>query len=112
MPDFAGYLQLDYIAADGVIAHLRQTSGDPPYAGLSTRLFGQPTAQFEGWKVGPPFGTDLIVGIASSVPLFPTQRPQMDVLEGYLSDLRAALDVAARGGTRISATVIHIRTSP
>jgi eukaryotic-like serine/threonine-protein kinase len=112
MPDFASYLRLDYIAADGVVVHLYQTSGDPPYAGLSTHMFGQPTAQFEGWKVGPPFGTDLIVGIASSVPLFPAPRPQMDVLDGYLSDLRAALDVAARGGARISATVTQIRTSP
>jgi hypothetical protein len=112
MPDFAGYLQLDYIAADGVVAHLHQTSNDPPYAGSSIHMFGQPTPEFDGWKVGPPFGTDLIVGIASSVPLFPVPRPQMDVLDSYLNDLRAALGAAARGGARISATVIRIRTIP
>jgi hypothetical protein len=36
----------------------------------------------------------------------------MAAVDGYLSNLRAALDVASRDGARISAPVIQIRTRP
>jgi hypothetical protein len=39
-------------------------------------------------------------------------EPQMDALDGCLGDLRAALDMAARGGACISATAIEIHTRP
>ena len=112
MPDFAGYLQLDYVSSDGSLLHMHEARGGPPYAPDSTPVFGEPKPPaFKGWAVDEPFGTDLIVAVASSVPLFRVARPATDTLEAYLHDLRAALDQAARGGARISASVLLVRSS-
>jgi len=62
--------------------------------------------------VDVPFGTDMIVAIASAAPLYRNARPQSEPQEGYLRDLRAALDTAARNRSRLSATVMVVRTTP
>ncbi len=104
MPDFAGSLQLDYVASDGSVVHLHEALNGVPYAALSTSEFGKPRPPgFGGWAVDRPFGTDLIVGIASSRPLFRSPRPASENLENYLRDLRVALDQADREGARIAA---------
>jgi hypothetical protein len=74
-------------------------------------VFGQPKLpEFGGWAVDKPFGTDLIIGIASSVPLFRSPRPTVEKLDGYLGDLRVAL--AQADGAQVSATVVLVRTGP
>jgi hypothetical protein len=55
---------------------------------------------------------DLIVGIASSVPLFSTARPEEDKPDAYLRDLRVAASQAILDGNRISAAVLLLHTSP
>ena len=113
MPDFASYLQLDYMASDGSVAHLVNATPGPAIPANSLRLLGQPRPPaFPGFIVDEPFGTDVIVAIASSTPLFRTARPASEPMEPYLRDLKAALDAAARNGNRASAAVLMVRTSP
>jgi eukaryotic-like serine/threonine-protein kinase len=108
---FTGWLQLDYIAGDGTVLHMHQALGGTPYAAQSSLVFGQPKLpEFGGWAVDKPFGTDLIIGIASSVPLFRSPRPTVEKLDGYLGDLRVAL--AQADGAQVSATVVLVRTGP
>ena len=113
MPDFDSYLQLDYMASDGSVAHLVNATPGPAIPANSLRLLGQPRPPaFPGFIVDEPFGTDVIVAIASSAPLFRIARPASEPIEPYLRDLKAALDAAARNGHRASAAVLMVRTSP
>ncbi len=110
-PDYPAHLQLDYVSSDGSIAHLHDALGGTPYPADAPTVFGEPRPPgFKGWAVDVPFGTDMIVGIASSVPLFRAPRPADDTLATYLRDLRAAIDQAVRGGARVSAAVLPVRT--
>ncbi len=110
-PDYPAHLQLDYVSSDGSIAHLHDALGGTPYPADAPTVFGEPHPPgFKGWAVDVPFGMDMIVGIASSVPLFRAPRPADDTLAAYLRDLRAAIDQAIRGGARVSAAVLPVRT--
>jgi serine/threonine-protein kinase len=113
MPDFGGSLQIDYISNNGEVLHLHQALAGLPYAARSTLTFGEPRLpKFGGWAVDQPFGTDLVVVIASSAPLFPAPRPAEEKLDGYLRNLAATLDTATHGGARVSAAVLLLRTRP
>ena len=113
MPDFAGVLQLDYISSDGTVVHLHQALAGGNYAAGSARTFGEPAPpEFAGWAVDRPFGADVIVAIASSVPLFRAPRPAQEKRETYLRDLGSALNQASSSGARIAATVLAVRTRP
>ena len=113
MPDFASYLQLDYFASDGSVTHLATATPGPAIPANSLRMLGKPRLPtFEGFIVDKPFGTDVIVAIASSTPLFRTARPTPDPTASYLRDLKAALDAATRNGNRASAAVLMVRTMP
>ncbi len=111
-PDHPSHLQLDYVSSDGSIAHLHDALGGTAYPANAPAVFGEPRAGFKGWAVDVPFGTDLIVGIASSTPLFHSPRPAGETLDAYLRDLRTALDQAARNGARVSAAILPVRTRP
>ena len=111
MPDFPAHLQLDYIASDGSVLHMRDATSAAPYPASASLMFGEPKPGFKGWAVDEPFGTDLIIAIASSAPLFPAGRPANDTLDGYVRDLQTALDQASRAGARVSATAFVLRTS-
>jgi serine/threonine-protein kinase len=130
MPEFAGYLQIDYLASDGAVTHLLSddgrvlrimTSGGWKEAGPSRRYAAGeevevggaegPTAG-SGWAVDEPFGTDMIVAIASEAPLFSVPRPASDGATAYFRDLRAALAAAEAKGERISAQALLLDTVP
>lgn len=112
MPDFAAHLQLDYIANDGSILHMRDSVTGAAYPANATPVFGEPRPPgFKGWAVDIPFGTDIILGIASSAPLFRGPRPPTDTAEGYAAALHTALDQASRAGTRIATSVLMVTTT-
>lgn len=113
MPGFPTHLQLDYIASDGSLLHMHDSAaGAKTYAASSATVFGEPKPGFKGWAVDEPFGTDLIIAIASTAPLFTAPRPASDTLDTYVRDLNAALDRAAHNGARVSATAFVVHTAP
>lgn len=121
MPEFPAYLTLDYFVSDGSVAHLRfgadPTTPLPPLAEVSV---GDPSPApgdtnlratgMAGWQVDAPYGTDLIVAIASDHPLFNTPRPDSETPEAYLGDLRTALGAAARRGGRVIGRAMMVTT--
>ena len=113
MPDFASYLQLDYLDSDGTVAHLVNALPGRAIPANSLQMLGKPRPPADpGFVVDEPFGTDVIVAIASSTPLFRTARPASEPIGTYVRDLKAALEAAARNGNRASAAVLMVRTSP
>ena len=114
MPNFKGYLQTDYFSSDGSVLHLYPTPTDKSrlqQAGANKTL-GDPAHGGASWQVSAPYGTDMIVAIAASAPLFATARPQDESATDYLAALRQALqNVVSNGGT-VSVAATPVTTLP
>ncbi len=91
-------LQVDYFTIDGSVVHLLPNpsdSGAALAAGASRRLGekagdGKPQSG-RYWTIGPPFGTEMLLTIATTAPLFPTPRPEQEPAADYLAALADAL---------------------
>lgn len=96
-PDFPAHLQVDYFTSDGDVIHLLpnplEVSGRVESGAV--RRLGERGAGGRFWSVGPPYGHELIVVIASPAPLFPSPRPEAEAASSYLPALKQALDSAA-----------------
>lgn len=96
-PDFPAHLQVDYFTSDGDVIHLLpnplETSGRVDSRAI--RRLGDRGAGGRFWTIGPPFGHELIVVIASPIPLFSSPRPEAEAAASYLPALKQALDGAA-----------------
>jgi predicted Ser/Thr protein kinase len=116
LPPAARYLVVDYLANDGSIAHLAPTGPGAvqPVAPGSRVVLGKPDPKtgFQGWEVGPPYGTDMIIAIASSAPLFTRPRPANDTTEAYLRDLDAAIATLRKRGDSLAGTALLLDTAP
>ena len=76
-----------------------------------TRLLlgaGSPGAEAQ-FRIGPPFGQEVIVVVASAKPLFGSTLPETPTERDYLTTFRRSFAVAGAGGT-VSAAVIPLRT--
>jgi predicted Ser/Thr protein kinase len=122
MPDFAGELRVDYLGHDGSVVHLYPTVADPAQhvaAQPARRLaagevlaLGDPGPNKPIWEVGPPYGTDMIIAIASAAPL-PVHAPAQnaeDSATAYLRELAAAIAAARQAGTRVAGTLLLVDT--
>ena len=113
LPDFAAHLQVDYLQHDGTVFHMHPTASDPgrAYPANSRKTFGEPAPGFAGWQVGEPYGTDMIIALASSAPLFTQRRPEQEASEPYLRALQAAIDAARKRGVRLAAGALVLDTT-
>ena len=119
MPGFAGFLHVAYVQHDALagaptVAPLIPGPGYPAqtFPARAAIPLGAPRAGSPGWTVGPPFGTDMIVAVASTAPLFARPLPDSQPLPAYLSGLQAAIDALRRRGGTVSATVAVLETQP
>lgn len=115
-PEFASTLQVDYIGSDGKVSHYMPRQSNPRFdarplrANQRVRLFdiAGPGGAF---TVGPPFGTDMVVIIASSEPLMlPKASDDDEPVDTYLANLRPALDAAKRRNVRISVEIVPVES--
>jgi len=107
------HLRIDYFTTDGNVVHLLPNPLEPSGrldAGASRRL-GERAAGGRFWSVGPPFGQELVVALATPSPLFGTARPELEPAAVYLADLKRALAAAAPGAPAL-ATALFIATAP
>ena len=124
MPRFAGYARVDYLGHDGSVVHLYPTVADPAqnFAAVPGRVLGpeRQLALGDGgpreplWEVGPPYGTDMIIAVVSSVPLLRTHPPANieDSATNYLHRLEAAIAAARAAGGQVTATALPVDTLP
>ncbi len=115
MPGFAGFLHVAYLQSDRVVSPLVPGPGYPAQtyaAGAAVALGGPGPGLPRGWRVGPPFGTDMIVVVASTAPLFARPLPDSQALPAYLSSLQAAVDALRRRGGTVAAAAAILETRP
>ncbi len=112
LPGFPAWLQVDYLTHDGSLQHMHPVASDAArlYPARSTQRIGEPHPGFAGWQVGPPYGTDMIVAVASAAPLFEQPRPDDEGAADYLRALKAAIEAAQRRHVQVSATAILVGT--
>jgi hypothetical protein len=123
--DFDASLRVDDLQEDGTVVHIyprtpdRQVSGhriltipgDPSIplpAGQTLPLGMKPRPVFQ---VEPPFGTDLLIAVASANVLPLGERPNVEAARPYLDALRAALEGEAAHGRRLAAAAMTVETS-
>jgi serine/threonine-protein kinase len=108
LPGFPSYLRVSYFMHDGEVFHLHPTPTDPPRAfGPGVRItLGDPASGGAKWEIGPPYGTEMIVAVASERPLFAAARPELEQSDDYLAALAAALRSGAAG--RVAARVLMV----
>jgi hypothetical protein len=124
MGAFAGEVRVDYLGHDGSVVHLYPTAADPAQhvaARPSIRL--TPGAQLsigEGgpgrpiWEVGPPYGTDMIIVVASSAPVL-TRAPAQNADDNaapYLRDLANGIARVRQTGGQVAGTLLLVNTLP
>lgn len=123
MPNFPSHLVVDYIAHDGGVLHLYPQVADP-----SQSLAADPPRTFSpgavvnlgivrsghpAWEAGPPYGTDMIIAIAASRPLFARARPTNgEDPTAYLHALEAAVQAARTRGDQLTGSAITVDTLP
>ena len=118
MPDFAGRLRVDYVAHDGTVQHLYPQIADPKDKIVADvpRTIGASEAVSlanPAWVIGPPYGTDMIIAVASSRPLFDKPRPSnAETAAVYLRDLQAAIDLARQRGDRVAGAATTLVALP
>lgn len=114
MPNFTGYIETDYFSSDGSVLHLYPTPTDKAgkFSPGAVKTLGDPTKGGASWQVSAPYGTDMIISIASAAPLFSSARPQEENASDYLPALRSALQNAASSGNPLSVAAIPVVTLP
>jgi serine/threonine-protein kinase len=96
------YIETDYFQGDGTVYH-------PPAPKL---VPGQTAVTEQIGAVGAPYGTDLMIAIASSAPLYATPRKPLEKDTDYLPALTQALQSAIANGTKITVSALPIITAP
>lgn len=115
-PDFPSYLYVTYLQASGDAVHLRQPAALGRALPPQTRVHlggGEPDQP--ELRVGPPFGAETIVVVATASPLFGEDRPAVEHERDYLAAYQSALLVrSAAGNTRrlAAAAVALLTTAP
>jgi serine/threonine-protein kinase len=110
LPAFAAHLRVSYFTHDGEVVHLHPTPADPHrrFAAGARLALGDPAAGGPRWEVGPPYGTEMIVVVASERPLFAAQRPEAETSDAYLAALGAALQGGAAGRVATQVLMVEI----
>ena len=123
MPGFAGLMRVDYLAHDGSVAHLYPSVADPAQHSVAvparilrpgeTLEIGEHGGGRPQWDVGPPYGTDMIIAVASSVALLDHAPPNVeDNAADYLRRLQMAIETARRKDASVTGTVMLVDTLP
>lgn len=92
-PSYDAYLYVDYYQADGGVVHLLPSTPaqHKRYTAGQSFTIGEPQKGGKQWQVQAPFGTELIVILASRDPLFQAPRPEIESAPDYLVALREAI---------------------
>lgn len=104
MPEWPAHLNVFFLAVSGEVGSL-VVDPQPRPVGASV-VFEDPR-----WKVAPPFGTDLLLVIASEMPLFERRRQAVDKVEDFASALTAALQRSRRATARVAARALLVETT-
>ncbi|MEN8129663.1 MAG: serine/threonine-protein kinase [Pseudomonadota bacterium] len=111
-PSYDAYVTIDYFSLDGGVIHMLPNIGSPN--NLAPAHYAATLGDLEEWRVGEPFGTEMIVFLASSEPLFDSPRTEYEPQSDYLPEFKQRLSQLLEkvGPDRITADLLLITTSP
>ena len=89
-PDYPAHVYIDFYAADGNVLHLTPSDFMPLTRHDPDTAFRVGTAEDGGTRlvVSPPYGQEIAVAYAASVPLYDDPRPFSEPAAAYLEFLR------------------------
>jgi eukaryotic-like serine/threonine-protein kinase len=103
-PAWSAHLHVAFLMTTGEVGNLFNTTARQ--APRSSITLTDPK-----WEATEPYGTDLLLVIASERPLFGAQRRRkVEKLDQFAADLAPALSAAQERGGRVSAQVVAVRT--
>ena len=112
-PDFPSYLYVTYLQSGGDAVHLIGRQGEGKrYAPNTDVTFGLDPAQ-PRFRIGPPYGREMIIAVASHVPLFERGYDILEEERTYLTRFRQRmLDIGSKKITgHFAARAAYIETS-
>jgi hypothetical protein len=109
-PNYQSYVAVDYFVLGGTVVHLlpnpveRETLAPPRYTATIGNL--------GNWMIGAPFGTEMLVLLATPVPLFDGIRPDPEAGPAYLAALDSQLGRISKshGAAAIAVDFLQIST--
>jgi hypothetical protein len=104
LPSYDAYLAVSYFLRDGTVHHV--LSGSNRRWPANAREF----VGASGLEADQSGSVEMVVAVASEVPLFTSPRPISEAAAGYLAELRARLTEMAGGNSppRIAASLVVI----
>jgi hypothetical protein len=102
LPNYDSYLTVSYFLKDGTVHHV--------LSGWARRWPANAREFVPALSVDDRHSVEMVVALASDVPVFPSPRPSSEAAELYLSELRQRLSELSDGGTpaQIAASLIVI----
>ncbi|MGE0225448.1 MAG: protein kinase [Acetobacteraceae bacterium] len=123
MPPAGGHLRVDYVTHDGAVQHLFPQASDTAaritadadraFAPAEWVSLGDPQPNRRGWEASEPYGTDLIIALTSTRPLFiPPLARNTGTAADYARALRLAVQAVLRDGGEVAAAAIAVEVVP
>jgi hypothetical protein len=109
-PKVQSYVAVDYFVRDGNVVHLLPNSVER--ATLAPPRYTVTVGSLGNWMIGAPFGTEMLVLLATPVPLFDGVRPDSEAGPVYLRALDEQLTRIGKshGAGAIAVEFLQIRT--
>ena len=106
------FLYVSYVDKEGNVLHLLPKPGTTDNKAAAGRTFR--FGQNKEYMISPPYGTDMIIAVASPVRLFDSMRPEEETGATYFADLQASLRKHNPSGSTgsVVSNYVLITTSP
>jgi hypothetical protein len=107
-PVYDSFLHVAYIQRSGLVGHILPGHGQVWPARATNYV------ERTGYDIGPPYGVEMILALATEQPLFSPPRPQFEPAEAFLAALRQRLAelTANEPQTGIAASHLLVTTAP
>jgi hypothetical protein len=111
-PNYQTYLAVDYFVLDGHVVHLLPNPAEPE--NLAPPRHTATIGSLGNWMIGAPFGTEMLVLLATPVPMFDSLRPGSEAAPAYLQALETQLARIGKshGAGTIAVEFLQITTRP
>jgi hypothetical protein len=111
-PNYQTYLAVDYFVLDGHVVHLLPNAAEPE--NLAPPRYTATIGSLDNWMIGAPFGTEMLVLLATPVPMFDGLRPGSEAAPAYLQalDTQLARIGKSHGAGTIAVEFLQITTHP
>jgi hypothetical protein len=88
-PGYQSWVTVDYFVLGGTVVHLLPNAAERE--NLAPPRYTATIGNLGNWMIGAPFGTEMLVLLATPVPLFDTLRPDSEAAPDYLRVLESQL---------------------